>query len=104
MFRLGDQTAASRPHTTGVRGRPRGVRLQPNHRYALLRIGSLEFAYTTWDRYLRALGQAWSAGFVPDPLPSTMGRDISCAADSLGGVDVDPSVLAPADFEPAPRS
>jgi hypothetical protein len=94
MFRLGDHTAASRPHTTGVRSRPRGVRLLPDHRYALLRIGTVEFAYTTADRYLRALGQAWAAGYVADPLPSTMGRDISCRAASLGGVDVDPRLLA----------
>jgi hypothetical protein len=94
MFRLGDHRVASRPHTTGVRSRPRGEQLLPDHRYALLRIGTVEFAYTTWDRYLRAMGQAWAAGFVPDPLPSRMGRDISCRPASLGGIDVDPRALA----------
>ena len=65
----------------------------PNHTYAVIRIGAAEFAYSTGDRYLRALGQAWAAGLTPDLLPSTMGRDLPSVARGLRGVDIDLGAL-----------
>ena len=89
MFGLGDHRPESRPHTTAMRSRLRAGHALPSHRY-VLRIGSVDFAYTTCDRYLRALGQAWAAGLVPDPLPSSGVRD-------LGGIDLDISALSHAE-------
>ena len=77
--------------------------LDPDRKYALIRIGSTEFAYTGFDGYLRALGQAWEAGFVPDPLPTSKGRDLPEVAPGLCGVDLDLGDLSPSDLEPRPR-
>jgi hypothetical protein len=77
--------------------------LRPGRRYALIRVGHAEFAYSDSDRFLRALGQAWSAGYVPDPLPSTLGRDLPDVAPNLRGVDCDLGDLTPSDVEPPRR-
>ena len=77
--------------------------LDPAREYALVRIRSTEFAYTGFDRYLRALGQAWEAGFVPDPLPTTRGRDLPGVAPCLRGVDLDLGDLSSSDVEPRKR-
>ena len=69
----------------------------PDRRYALLRIGSAEFAYTTCAGYLKALGQAWAAGLSPEPLSSALGSDLSSLARPLRGVDVDLSELSEAE-------
>jgi hypothetical protein len=62
--------------------------------YSLVRIGSAEYAYTSYNRYVRALDQAWSAGLVPEPLPSTQGSELLNVARNLRGVDADLHDLA----------
>ena len=71
--------------------------LHPDSRYALIRVGTIEFAYSDFDRYLRALGQAWGAGFVPESLPSALGAELLEAAPSLRGVDLDITDLSSRD-------
>ena len=72
--------------------------LRPDGRYTLIRIGSAEFAYTDSDRYRAGLGQAWEAGFVPEPLPTATGRDLVQAAPNLRGVNLDLTDLTEADI------
>jgi len=74
--------------------------LRPDRRYTLVRVGSVEFAYTDYDRYLRALGQAWGAGLVPDPLPSTTGTQLLGITPNLRGVDLDLADLSDSDVAP----
>lgn len=71
--------------------------LVPDRRYAVIRIGAAEYAYTTCGGYLRALGQAWAAGLSPEPLPGATGKDLSGLARSLGGVDVELTELSDGD-------
>jgi hypothetical protein len=115
MFRPGDHDLQPRASETrgsfGVRERWRQLygpfiarTLRPERTYALLRIGSMDFAYSASDRYLRALGQSWSAGFEPDPLPAVAGRDLPTVARRLQGVDVDLSGLSVADLARRLRS
>ncbi len=63
--------------------------LDSDARYTLVSVGANEFAYTDYERCLRALGQAWAAGFVPTLLCTVMGRDLLAAAPHLRGVDLD---------------
>jgi hypothetical protein len=77
--------------------------LRPDHRYSLIKVGAAEFAYSDYGTYLRALGQAWDAGFVPDPLPSALGRELPEMAPNLKGLDTDLSDFEPGDFEPPAR-
>jgi hypothetical protein len=63
--------------------------LEPARRYSLVRVGTAEYAYTTYNRYVEALGRAWSAGLVPEPLPSTVGSELLEVAPNLKGVDAD---------------
>jgi hypothetical protein len=71
--------------------------LLPDRRYAVIRIGTADYAYTTCGGYLKALGQAWAAGLSPEPRPGAMGRDLSGVARPFGGVDVDLSELGDLD-------
>jgi hypothetical protein len=63
--------------------------LEPARRYSLVRVGSAEYAYTTYNRYVEALGRAWSSGLVPEPLPNTLGSELLEVAPNLKGVDAD---------------
>ena len=72
------------------------AQLEPSRRYSILRIGTAEFAYTRYDQYVQALGQAWAVGFVPEPRPSALGSDLPDAAPGLRGVDSDLCGLDPA--------
>jgi hypothetical protein len=78
--------------------------LRSSRRYTLVRIGSAEFAYTDFDRYLRALGQAWEAGFAPETIPTAMGRELVRVAPNLRGVDLDLTDLSLADVMPSARA
>jgi hypothetical protein len=75
------------------------TQLRSDTRYALIRVGEVEFAYADFDRYLRALGQAWEAGLVPEPLPTTKGSELTAVAPNLRGVDLDLGDLSPDDVE-----
>jgi hypothetical protein len=77
--------------------------LQPDTRYSLVRLGAAEFAYTTYDGYVRALGQAWSAGFVPQPLGLVEGSRLLEVAPNLRAVDADLSDVQPSDVERSSR-
>jgi hypothetical protein len=79
------------------------AQLDADLRYTLIEVGRSQFAFTDQRHYLRALGRAWDAGFVPKPLPSALGRELPQAAPQLSGVDVDLSDLRPADAEPKRR-
>jgi hypothetical protein len=76
--------------------------LTPDRRYSLIRIGVADFAFSDTDHYLRALGQAWDAGLVPDPRPSALGSELGEAAPNLLGVDCDLGELTRSDVEPPP--
>ena len=112
MFRLAEQESPVRPPSARVSiheqwtqayGSLVAEQLHPERCYTLIRVGSVEFAYTHYERYLRALGQAWAAGFVPDPRPSECGRDLPTVAPNLQGVDLDLGELSTAEIEPSPR-
>ena len=63
------------------------AQLEPNGRYALMRIGAAEFAFSDFGEYLRALGGAWAAGLDPQPLPTVPGTGLTRVAPHLRGVD-----------------
>jgi len=63
--------------------------LDPERRYSLFKLGAAEFAYTSYDGYVRALGQAWDAGLTPLPLGTVAGAGLLEAAPDLRGVDAD---------------
>jgi hypothetical protein len=71
--------------------------LTPERRYSVLRVGLAEFAYTTYDAYVRALGQAWSAGLIPQPLGAITGDRLLDVAPNLRGVDADLTNLRASD-------
>lgn len=80
------------------------AQLEPDRRYSVVRIGSVEFAYTDTDRFVRALREAWDAGYVPEPRPSCLGTELADVAPRLRGVDCGLGDVAPADLErPAGR-
>jgi hypothetical protein len=72
-------------------------RIEADRRYSLVRIGSLEFAYSTYEGYARALREAWDAGFVPEPLGSPKGSLLLEAAPNLVAVDAELSDLQASD-------
>jgi hypothetical protein len=74
-------------------------RLEPERRYSLLRVGAAEFAYTTYDRYVRALDQVWSAGLVPEPLGLVEGSRLLEVVPNLRDIDGDLSELQASDVE-----
>jgi hypothetical protein len=78
-------------------------RLEPERRYSLLRVGAAEFAYTTYDRYVRALNQAWTAGFVPEALGLVEGSRLLEVAPNLRAVDADLADLQASDVERSSR-
>lgn len=66
------------------------ARLRWDRRYAIVRIGDAEFAFSDHERYVAALRRAWTAGLVPNHGPSSvLGIDLPDAAPSLRGVDLD---------------
>jgi hypothetical protein len=76
------------------------AQLEPDRRYTLIKVGDAQFAYTDQRQYLRALGRAWDAGFVPQPLPSALGRELVSVAPRLSGVDADPTGVGPQPARP----
>ena len=78
-------------------------RLEPERRYSLLRVGAAEFAYTTYERYVRALDQAWAAGFVPEALGLVEGSRLLEVAPNLRAIDADLAGLQASDVERSSR-
>jgi hypothetical protein len=63
-------------------------KLEWDRRYVIVRIGSSEFAFSDYDRYVAALRDAWAAGFVPEHGPNLVrGADLPDAAPALRGVN-----------------
>jgi hypothetical protein len=73
--------------------------LAPERRYSVLKLGPSEFAYTTYDAYVRALGQAWAAGLIPQSLGVIAGDRLLDVAPNLRGVDADLTNLRASDLE-----
>jgi hypothetical protein len=80
-------------------GRLVAGQLEPARRYSLVRVGSAEYAYTSYNRYVEALDRAWSSGLVPEPLPNTLGSELLEVAPNLKGVDADIDVPQTPDVE-----
>lgn len=68
-------------------------RIEADRRYSLVKVGALQFAYSTYEGYARALREAWDAGFVPEPLGSAKGSRLLENAPSLVAVDAELSSL-----------
>lgn len=81
----------------------RSKRSTAPRRYAVVRVGNVDFAYGDHDLYVRALGQVWDAGLVPEPQPSVDASELYTSLPRLQGVDVDLADLRPADIERARR-
>jgi hypothetical protein len=69
----------------------------PRVRYSVMRVGQADFAYSDHDLYVRALGQAWDAGLVPEPRPSVAAADLRTELPRLRGIDIDLGDLRPDD-------
>jgi hypothetical protein len=66
------------------------LQLEPQRRYSIVRIGAVEYAFTDYDRYARALRRIWDARRMPEPLGSAAGSDLLDIAPNLQAVDPDP--------------
>ena len=76
----------------------RSAREAPSRvRYAVVRVGHADFAYSDHALYVRALGQIWDAGLVPEPRPSIAAADVRTELPRLRGIDVDLGDLRPDD-------
>jgi hypothetical protein len=71
--------------------------LESDTRYSLVRVGEVDYAYTDYDAYVRALGQIWAAGLVADHCTGALGTELLDAAPNLRGVDLDLADMNPAD-------
>jgi hypothetical protein len=71
--------------------------IEADRRYSLVKVGRLEFAYSTYETYVAALRQAWDAGFVPEPLGSATGSQLLETTPNLVAVDADLSRLQGSD-------
>ena len=78
-------------------------RREPERRYSLLRVGATEFAYTTYEKYVRALDQAWAAGFVPEQLGLVEGSKLLDVAPNLRDIDADVADLQASNVERSSR-
>jgi hypothetical protein len=63
--------------------------LEPDRRYSLVRVGSAEYAFTEYDRFVRALHHTWDSQLVPEHLPSVTGSELLDVAPNLQAVDPD---------------
>ena len=74
--------------------------LDPRQRYSIVRVGTVQFAYTTYEGYITALSQVWEAGFVPaSGHTGVLGTELPEAAPRLKGVDTDLTGLTGFDVE-----
>jgi hypothetical protein len=84
---------------TEAYGLPLADRLEVERRYALVRVGDAEYAFSDYDRYMHAMSAVWAAGLVPEPLPSTLGADLPAAAPRLRELDPDLADMTAADVQ-----
>jgi hypothetical protein len=85
-------------------GRLVAQQLEPYQRYTLLHVGDVQYAYTTYERCVRALRDAWAAGLVPSlGRGGVRGVDLPDLAPRLAGVDSELSGLRRSDTEPRQR-
>jgi hypothetical protein len=64
--------------------------LRWDQRYWIVRVGALEFAFTSYDGYVDALKKVWGAGLVPGHgATSVRGTELPAAAPALCAVDDD---------------
>jgi hypothetical protein len=74
--------------------------IEPYGRYTLLHVGDVEYAYTSYERCVHALRDAWHAGLVPRlGRGGVRGVDLPEFAPRLQGVDSDLSELRRPDTE-----
>jgi hypothetical protein len=78
-------------------GIPLAQKLEPRRRYSLVSVGDVEYAFSSYESYTRAMSEIWSAGLVPEPLPSTLGADLPSVAPRLRDVDPDLGDMTAAD-------
>jgi hypothetical protein len=90
-------------HWAELYGPTIAAQLEADRRYSLIAVGAVQFAYSDFGLYLRALGQTWDGGFVPEPMPSAPGRDLPEVAPNLQGVDAELGALTEADVAPPLR-
>lgn len=78
--------------------------LEPYGRYTLLQLGDVQYAYTSYERCVHALRDAWNAGLAPAlGRGGVRGVDLPDVAPRLQGVDSDLSELRRSDTEPRRR-
>jgi hypothetical protein len=77
--------------------------LDPDCLYSLIRVGFVEYAFTSYDSYVRALKHVWGAELVPEPLPNTVGAKLLDVAPNLHAVDPDLDDLRRSDVEGGSR-
>jgi hypothetical protein len=74
--------------------------LEPYARYTLLHVGDVQYAFTTYERCVRALSEAWAAGLAPRlGQGGVPGVELPDVAPRLEGVDSDLSELRRTDTE-----
>jgi hypothetical protein len=70
------------------------ARLERDRLYSLVRVGSAEYAFTGYDRFVRALRRMWDAQLMPETLPSVTGARLLDVVPNLRAVDPDLAELA----------
>jgi hypothetical protein len=73
--------------------------LNADRRYSLVRAGAVEYAFTNYESYVRALHHIWRAGLVPESLRSVRGDALLDVAPNLQAVDPDLADLRRSDVE-----
>ena len=66
--------------------------LEPDRRYSLVRVGSAEYAFTEYDRFVRALHHTWDSQLVPEHLQNDRAFLIHVSAEEQLEWFVDPLV------------
>jgi hypothetical protein len=69
------------------------AQLEPDRRYSLVRVGTAEYAFADYERYVRALRHLWDSQLVPQPLPGVIGSKLLDVAPNLKAVDPNPDDL-----------
>jgi hypothetical protein len=92
-FAKGDRLAELRERWTDRYGPRVAARLQPDRRYSLVRVGADEYAFTDYERFVRALRHLWDSQLVFEQIPSATGSELLDVAASLRAVDPEPGDL-----------